>query len=122
MKTLYAEAITRLLAKGIDEALLVKNLVAHLKSVGRMKLLPGIRSELKVLQVRNTVHEAHIEVARKEDTKSAQEAAAKEGITASVVTVNPSLIRGWRARSGGTLLDRSGKRALIDLYDRITAS
>ncbi len=122
MKALYAQALTRLLGKGVSEEALVKNLVLHLRSRGRMKLLPGILRELNILKERSKVTGAKLEVAREEDTASAKAAASKEGIDATEVTINPSLLSGWRARSRGVLLDRSGKRSLVDLYSRIVSS
>jgi hypothetical protein len=34
--------------------------------------------------------------------------------------VNADLLSGWRLTTADTLIDRSGKRALIDLYRTIT--
>lgn len=119
MTGLYATALARLLEKGVVEDALVKNLVLHLKERGRMKLLPGIVRELKILKARSTTTGVTLEVARKEESEKALAAAKSEGIAATEAIVNPSLLRGWRAREGGRLIDRSGKRALIDLYARI---
>ena len=119
MTGLYAKALARLLEKGASEDMLVKNLVAHLRERGRMKLLPGIVRELETLKARSATTGATLEVAKKEDAAKALEAAKHEGIEAKEAIVNPSLLRGWRARVGGKLVDRSGKRALIDLYARI---
>jgi hypothetical protein len=94
--------------------------VAHLKAHGRLKLLPGILRELKRLEWRAHALDPHVEAASEVERSSAIEAAKKEGITAQSSSVNPELIRGWRARTQGALIDRSGKRALVDLYQAIT--
>jgi F0F1-type ATP synthase delta subunit len=42
------------------------------------------------------------------------------GIKATDVQVNPSLIKGWRILQKDTLIDRSAKKSLVDLYTNIT--
>ena len=96
-------------------------LVAHLKSAGRMKLLPQIARELTRLSARRRALKPKVEVAHEKEAAEALKAARAEGIDAPKAIVNPSLIRGWRARGGGKLIDRSAKRALIDIYQKITA-
>lgn len=120
MQKQYAQALHSLLAKeGVKEKDVFEKLVAHLKATGRMKLLPGIARELKKAAFRTRSEEAHVEVAHKSDEHHALAEAKQFGIEAAHAQVNPSLIRGWRARQGSTLVDRSGKRALIDLYRSI---
>lgn len=116
----YAIAITHALARGTSEETVVANLRAELTKTGRLKLLPGILRELEALEARSATLTSVVEVAREEDSKQALEEARSAGIDAHKATVNPSLISGWRARSGSTLIDRSGKHALVDLYHRIT--
>ena len=120
MEKEYAHALSRQIAAGADESALVAGLVAHLKRDGRMKLLPGIVRELKALQARTEKLSPSVEVATEAESADALAKARAAGIEATSTTVNPSLIKGWRARTGGTLVDRSAKRALVDLYQRIT--
>lgn len=119
MNTLYAKALQRVSEKGVDDTTLISNLMKHLREKGREKLLPGILRELKILKEQEKYKKGVLEVARESEKKSAQEAVEKAGITTDDIRINPSLIRGWRARSGSTLVDRSAKRSLIDLYERI---
>lgn len=119
MEREYAAVIERLLSKGTGEDVVVKNLVAHLTKVGRMKLLPMILRELKVSAARAKSLGARVEVAKKEGAKTALAGARALGIEAEEATVNPNLLSGWRARKQGTLVDRSGKRALTDIYQAI---
>ena len=119
MENVYAAAIERLLSQGVKEDALMKNLMTHLKARGRVKLLPAILRSLKVNQVRSTVTGASVEVARKEDATKALSEAAALGITADKAVVNESLLSGWRGRSKGVLVDKSGKRALTDIYQRV---
>ena len=116
MENLYATVITRLLASGKKEDEVVGNLVKHLKAKGRVKLLPGILRALKVQMERSKTLGATVEVATKEETKAALAEAKALGIDAEDATVNPILLSGWRARKEGVLVDRSGKRALTDIY------
>lgn len=120
MEKEYALALSRQLKAGIDEKKLVDGLVAHLKAEGRMKLLPGILRELKALEARQRTLAPSLEVASEAEKASALAAAKALGIETDHVSVNPTLIRGWRGRSGSRLVDRSAKQALVDLYQRIT--
>ena len=117
----YAEAIDAAARESESKAdALVANLVQHLKAQGRAKLLPSILRELRKRDARRKSLAPSVEVAREGDAASALKAARAEGIDAEEAKVNPSLISGWRARKGGALIDRTGKRALIELYRNIT--
>lgn len=120
MEKEYALALKESLRRGTDEAKLVGGLVAHLKTEGRTKLLPGIVRELKALQARDAKAGPIVEVASEAESASALASAKEAGIEAASASVNPSLIRGWRARKNGILVDRSAKQALVDLYQKIT--
>ncbi len=115
----YAHAIHRLIESGSDEAKLGDTLVAHLKASGRMKLLPGILAELNANAKRGAMVADTVEVAHEADAHVALAEAKTLGVIASKAHVNHTLLSGWRAKSKGTLVDRSGKRALIDLYRKI---
>lgn len=73
-----------------------EQLMAHLKRTGKVKLLPSLLGELRKRAERERVR------APKKET--AQE--------------NPSLISGWRSFENGMLTDRTGKRALLEMYQR----
>jgi len=119
MQKVYAEALMRARSRGENEETLVSNLVKHLKEKGRLKLLPGILSELKDREVRAKKLSPVLEIAEESGRDTAIAQAKAEGIEVGTVVVNARLIKGWRARSGATLLDRSGKRALVDIYKNI---
>jgi F0F1-type ATP synthase delta subunit len=119
MEKEYAQALFDLSQKpeaSADD--LVKKLVAHLKESGREKLLPRIARELNRLDARTQSFGEQLEVASPHEKESAQSEAQAFGITAEA-EVNDTLISGWRARSGSRVIDRSGKRALLDLYQAI---
>lgn len=98
----------------------VIKIVQHLKSIGHIKMLPQILRELRRIAVRRRARKPFVEVASEGEKASALAAAAKLGITATEATVNPSLIRGWRARANGTLIDHSAKNALTNIYQKAT--
>lgn len=117
----YAQALYELSKKeGSSAASLVKNLVKSLTRTGRLKLLPHILRELRVMEAQGRSTDPVVEVAHKDDAAHALKVARAAGIDAKTATVNPSLIRGWRARTGGTLIDVSGKKNLVELYRNIT--
>ncbi len=116
----YAKAIERLIASGESEAKIGDNLIAQLKSRGRLKLLSGILSELTLMKARGTTVAPRVEVAHDKDAVQALTEARMLGIDAKEAHVHHALISGWRAQNKGLLVDRSGKRALLDLYRNVT--
>ncbi len=118
MKDRYAAKLAALADEQGEKAALraVPELIAHLKSRGRMKQLSKIARELRRIAARRAFLVPRVEVANEKEEAHALREAAGEGITAARAFVNDSLIRGWRARAGGTLVDRSAKRALVDIY------
>ena len=61
MEKQYATVIGRLIAKGENEDAVMKNLMAHLTETGRVKLLPAILRELKVIFARRKTLGATVE-------------------------------------------------------------
>lgn len=98
----------------------VHKLIAHLKTVGRENLLPHIARELRKVAARRHALRSIVEVAHLSEAHHALKAAGEAGIRAAEARVNPSLIHGWRARSKDTLIDHSAKRALLDIYQKVT--
>ena len=74
-------------------------LKSHLERTGRLKLLPQIVRELKREEARAAKLAPRIETAKE----------------------NPALISGYREITEGKLVDKSGKRALLDIYQNIVA-
>jgi F0F1-type ATP synthase delta subunit len=95
---------------------IVKKLVKHMQSAGHMNMLQDIARELRKIAARREAKQPHVEAASTKEASHALHEAAKEGIVAKKAHINQSLIRGWRARSDGTLLDRSAKQALVQIY------
>lgn len=122
MEKVYAKALLAQIAKGADEKKAVDALVAHLAREGKSKLLPGILRALKNEEAALNKSGARLEVASESEKSQALAAAKAEGIETDRVSVNPALIKGWRAQKAGLLIDRSGKKALIELYRNIVTN
>jgi F0F1-type ATP synthase delta subunit len=117
--TRLLEATAEIEDKAASDAAVTK-LIMHLKSAGRMKMLPQIARELRKVAARRHALRPVVEVAHEKETEKALRAAAHEGIVTNHVSVNPALIHGWRARSGDRLIDRSAKQALLRIYQKVT--
>jgi len=117
--TRLLEATAEIEDKAVSDAAVTK-LIMHLKSAGRMKMLPQIARELRKVAARRHALRPTVEVAHEKEAASALRAAAHEGIVAPHAQVNPSLIHGWRARSANLLVDHSAKRALLHIYQKVT--
>ncbi len=123
MERTYAKVLWKLSHEaGADLDTLVSRLIAQLQARGRMKLLPRILRELKKLEASGEGITMLIEVATEKDAAAAKSFAESlgYGTESKNAVINHSLISGWRVRTNGTLTDRSGKRALIDIYRAIT--
>jgi hypothetical protein len=116
----YADAVQALSAKGGSDADISGGLTRALRARGELKLLPAIVRELKARAARAEALAPRVEVAREKDAAAALTAAKREGIDAATARVNPALVSGWRAYGAGKLADRSGKRALVELYRAAT--
>ncbi|HEX7651094.1 MAG TPA: hypothetical protein VF439_00020 [Candidatus Paceibacterota bacterium] len=117
----YGKKLAQLAAHDEGRALAAaEKLVKELKDRGELKQLPGILRSARKESARQRSLAPVVEVGRAEDADAALRAASEAGINAVRAAVNPTLIRGWRARAAGVLVDRSGKRALVDLYRRVT--
>ena len=125
MTDLYAQALWNLQkatpeGKSADAKTIVNQLVTHLKTSGRLKLLPHILNDLKKIEAREMKLASVVEVASEKEAAGALKAAAEQGIHAKEAKINHSLINGWRAISKEKLIDNSSKRALLDLYQSVT--
>lgn len=112
-----------MLATVDDDALAeraIEKLIVHLRSAGRIGLLPKLLRELKRTEARRETLAASVEVAHAKDADAALKEAAALGIVAKSAKVNHTLVTGWRARANGVLIDHSGKQALIDIYQHVT--
>lgn len=98
----------------------VSKIIFHLKSSGRIKMLPQIVRELRKVAARRKALEPVVEVASEREAADALVWASESGISAKHAHVNHSLIAGWRAQEAGRLVDRSAKSAFIEIYKNVT--
>ncbi|MHB8860318.1 MAG: F0F1 ATP synthase subunit delta [Minisyncoccota bacterium] len=116
--TRLLETVAETEDKAVADAAVTK-LIAHLKSSGRMATLPKIARELRRIAARRRAIAPRVEVAHEKESAAALRAAATFGIVAKHAEVNPALIHGWRAQSGGKLIDHSAKHALAQIYQKV---
>lgn len=118
----YAKAIGRIEERGaLKGNALAEKLIAYLKARGREKLLPSILLELRAKEAREHMRRPIVEIASEQEKTEALSKAREAGIEGSDTRVNHALIRGWRAKGNGVLVDASAKRSLLELYRNITS-
>jgi F0F1-type ATP synthase delta subunit len=128
MKQAYVTALTNSILSGlpIEEAL--TNVKALLVRKGHQRLWPQIlRATKRVLEARLKSSVPQVSVAKTgvvsaETIKSALLAIGVAEDEVYVITEDNTLVGGFTARFKGTLLDKSYKRVLVDLYRNITKS
>ena len=98
-----------------------RRFVALLEKRGHQKLLPAIIQKVERLTLRhNKIGKTTLTIAKESDAPSALKEVSSYG-TPQVTTIDPSIIGGWRFRSTATLVDRTYKRMLLDLYRNVTS-
>lgn len=118
----YAKAIARIEERGtLTGSALGEKLIAYLRAHGREKLLPKILTELRAGEAKQKIRRPLVEVASEKEKHEALRLAKDAGIDATDARVNHALIRGWRAKGNGALVDASAKRSLLELYRNITS-
>lgn len=108
----------RLIEQGTSPKDAVGAVTKALRARGREALVPRVGRAFERLATRAVERtQTRIMVARTEDAVHAQKAA---GVSHAKVTVDESLIGGWRIEKEGMLSDDSYKRHLLDIYHRAT--
>jgi F0F1-type ATP synthase delta subunit len=127
MEHAYAQALWTTVERGATPAKAVGALRTTLERQGRLALLPKIGHAFRRIAERQQQRTGiSLFVASEKDAKSAANAAAgaieKLGAHAKEfdVKVDGSLIGGWRLEGAGILVDRSFKKQLLDMYQRVT--
>jgi len=125
----YAEALYRA-AHGhhaVDADTLVERLVAIVREHGHLRLLPAIVREYDTLvKMRSTSDEAHVRVARPQDRDGHAERIARDLATLDAaahpvrVVVDETVIGGYAVEANGSRIDRTYKRALLELYSSLS--
>lgn len=118
MEHLYAEALVKLVEKGMKPREAAGALAKLLERRGRTRSMPRIVRALRSLSEAARAREKTVLcVARRSDERSAR---AESGVSKDAhVVVDETQIGGWSVRGGGRLIDASYKQALVALYTRI---
>jgi F0F1-type ATP synthase delta subunit len=122
----YVQALYALLKDGSELEPTLSHMRAYLKKRGLSSLYPRIlRGLIEKLRRSDRVESGRIIVAREKDARHAlHEAKMHEGIFGEMhkdaVEVDPNIIGGFILEKGGSRLDQSHKRALLDAYRRLT--
>lgn len=93
--------------------------VTYMKKKGHVSLLPQVARILARLPHKE---EGTLTVARKGDVKKFQSRVEQVGGKSDGVrvVVDPSIVGGYIAQKGATLLDASYRRALVAIYQNVT--
>ena len=128
MKQAYVTALTNCILGGLDIDKALANTKAVLVSKGHQRLWPQIlRATKRVLEARLKSAVPQVAVAKSgavpaETIKIALLAIGVAENEAYTLIEDDTLVGGFTARFKGTLLDKSYKRVLVDLYRNITKS
>ncbi len=95
---------------------------AILKRRGHEKLLPAILSAYeRILAKESKTAKEVVVVAHEKEGVKAKAHAEKFGAVDPTVRVDHTIVGGWRYMGKSTLVDHTYKRALLDLYRKMTA-
>lgn len=128
METAYAQALWKMVEGGMTPVKAVHALRDTLKAHGREQLLPRIaRAFARIAKREAKKTDVVLSVAREKDERRAhkeiKELLSRMGVEAKALKtqVDDTLIGGWRLEGRETLTDVSYKKALLDLYARVTS-
>lgn len=125
MEHAYAEALWKLVAGGMSPSKAVKGVRESLEREGRGALMPRIgKAFARIAEREGARTRVTLTVAREKDERAARSAAKEMLASLEVaskdvdVRVDDSLIGGWRLEGRETLLDKSYKTQLLDLFNK----
>ncbi len=127
----YAEAIYEASKGKSGEELdgIVSNVCALLEKKGHISILPIILSELeKIEKKRSDTNELVITVANEDDVEKQNEFIKKDISILNAenlkqkIAIDDTIVGGYELRARGLRLDRSYKRALLNMYTKLITS
>ena len=136
MEQSYAQALWKMVEDGMTPAKAVRALHDTLKAHGREALLSRIASAFTRIAEREAkrsdvvltvarekdIHRARLEAKKYLEGMDAKSARGGSALGRDLKTqVDDTLIGGWRLEGRETLTDASYKKALLDLYTRVTS-
>lgn len=126
MKQAYVTALTEALMTNSDTEMVLNNVQRVLIKKGHGRLWPAVlRGALRGIKRMNRANVPHVTVATKADEKITKIQAALVAVGSSAsdtyeVSVDSTLIGGLVVRYRDKMYDASYKRALVDLYRKVT--
>ena len=126
MENGYAQALWNIIRGGMEPTKAVHALHEQLKKSGRVSLAPRIARAFERIAARDRAHTAVVlTVADKKHEHTARtQAAASSKIDLTEknveVSIDPTLIGGWRLDARETLIDGSYKKHLLAIYRAAT--
>ncbi len=125
MKNAYVSALTNSVISGLPIETVLSNTKALLKKRGHERLWSQVlRASYRVLEAKLKQQSVQVKVASSVsyDQATLRRVLDTLGATADAyeTTIDQTLIGGFTARFHGKLIDQSYKRALLNLYRKIT--
>lgn len=127
MEKTYAQALSTMIEGGTSPKEAVAALRRKLIAEGRENLLPRIAGAFRRIAEREMrKHEIVLSLARAKDERSAKSSAKaslkqlKVSADDLAVTIDDTIIGGWRLEGRGELIDASWKKHLLSIYNRAT--
>jgi F0F1-type ATP synthase delta subunit len=118
----YASAIYDSRKKtGLDERAFFLAIEIALKKRHHENLVPQILRAYEKLASKKSSSDALVKIASHEDEKTAVAKARELGVENPEVKIDPLLVRGFSIEGRDFRFDASARRALINLYARLTA-
>lgn len=125
----YAQALWKMTEDEMDAKKAVHALHELLVKTGREALLPRIgRAFARIAERESKKNDVVLSVARESDERTAHREANKVLSEMSVeakelkTQVDDTLIGGWRVEGREMLVDKSYKKELLSLYNRVTSA
>ena len=118
MPQAYAQALWNLIERGIKLRAAVEKIHLVLKSRSREALMPMISRAFRRLAQREELkNQSILSVANKKDERAARRAS---GARDAELSIDETLIGGWRLIDKGHLTDASWKSGLMSIYNATT--
>lgn len=120
MEKIYAQALWKVIEKGMDPKKAVESLRDALNTKGRLALLSQIGRAFERIAAREMQkNRSTLVVASSHSEKDARK---ESGARDADLVIDEDIIGGWRLEDNESLTDASWKSALLSIYNRATTS
>ena len=116
----FAKAYAQIIREKEGEAPFLKKLLDFMRAKGHLSLVPEI---VRILEREpDTKNVTKVVLARESDKKkfshAIKEAVSEIGSGETEEVTDPKIVGGYIVRGGGKVLDRSFRKALVDIYQK----